>query len=152
MNNKITIEKEGRSITIEDKVLTMTTLYKKELCKRAKHVMENPLEYSWELQGFGMLRTYIDKDTRLQIWLKEFIVPNVTDIHTHPWDFESYIFQGEITNYCFSELPPITPEFNKGYEYDRCLILTGENAANRRREGHSTGRSVAERNPGGKDR
>ena len=106
----------------------MTTLYKKELCKRAKHVMENPLEYSWELQGFGMLRTYIDKDTRLQIWLKEFIVPNVTDIHTHPWDFESYIFQGEITNYCFSELPPITPEFNKGYEYDRCLILTGENA------------------------
>ena len=61
-----------------------------------KQVMENPFNYEWELQGFGMLRTYIDKDTRLQIWLKDFIVPGVTDIHTHPWDFESFIYKDKL--------------------------------------------------------
>ena len=88
-----------------------------------KHVLENPFDYKWELQGFGMLRTYIDKDTRLQIWLKDFIVPNVTDVHTHPWDFESFIYQGEITNHRWEESSGLD-----GVKFDRCLILTGENA------------------------
>ena len=86
-------------------------------------VMLDPLKYKWEIQGFGMLRTYISKNTRLQIWLKEFIVPNVTDIHTHPWNFESLIYQGDITNYCFME-----SESSDGNKFDKCLILTGENA------------------------
>ena len=93
-----------------------------------KNVMENPFNYEWELQGFGMLRTYIDKDTRLQIWLKDFIVPNVTDIHTHPWDFQSFIYQGQITNYIFKEHEYHEPPFDSWYEYNRCLILTGEHA------------------------
>ena len=182
MNDKITIEKEGRSITIEDEekshldVVSFTLsddnltveavegcddyvtnyLSKKdmtylishltamrdmmveededleEVCvdinTKAKQILDNPFDYVWEIQGFGMLRTYIDKNTRLQIWLNKYIVPNVTDIHTHPWDFESYIYQGEITNNCYLELFPIIPSIHKGYEYDRCLILTGENA------------------------
>ena len=99
-----------------------------ELDKIVKQVMENPFNYEWELQGFGMLRTYIDKDTRLQIWLKEFIVPNVTDVHTHPWDFESFIYQGQITNFEFKEHNYHEPHFDSWYEYDRCLILTGEHA------------------------
>lgn len=70
-----------------------------------------------------MLRTYISKNTRLQIWLKEFIVPNVTDIHTHPWNFESLIYQGSIANYCFTEAGSSNDK-----KFDRCLILTGENA------------------------
>lgn len=93
-----------------------------------KKVMENPFDYEWELQGFGMLRTYIDKDTRLQIWLKEFIVPNVTDVHTHPWDFTSYIYQGRVTNYSFHESSTQRPYLDRYEEYDRCLILTGEKA------------------------
>ena len=88
-----------------------------------KKILNNPLDYEWELQGFGMLRTYIAKNTRLQIWLKEFIVPNVTDIHTHPWNFESLIYQGDITNYCFME-----SENSNDNKFDKCLILTGENA------------------------
>lgn len=96
--------------------------------KIVKQVMENPFNYEWEIQGFGMLRTYIDKDTRLQIWLKDFIVPDVTDIHTHPWDFESLIYQGQITNYIFKEHGYHEPHFDSWYEYDRCLILTGEHA------------------------
>ena len=38
-----------------------------------KKILNNPLDYEWELQGFGMLRTYIDKDTRMQIWLNSFL-------------------------------------------------------------------------------
>ena len=94
-----------------------------ELDKIVKQVMENPFNYEWELQGFGMLRTYIDKNTRLQIWLKEFIVPNITDVHTHPWDFESFIYQGQITNHCWRESSKLD-----GVSFDRCLILTGEKA------------------------
>ena len=88
-----------------------------------KHVMENQFNYECELQGFGMLRTYISKNTRLQIWLKDFIVPGVTDIHTHPWDFESFIYQGQIVNHCWRESSKLD-----GVTFDRCLILTGEKA------------------------
>lgn len=93
-----------------------------------KQVMENPFNYEWELQGFGMLRTYIDKDTRLQIWLKDFIVPNVTDIHTHPWDFQSFIYQGQIRNNIFSEYGLQNSVQGEWFQCDKCLILTGEHA------------------------
>ena len=93
-----------------------------------KQVMENPFNYEWELQGFGMLRTYIDKDTRLQIWLKDFIVPGVTDIHTHPWDFESFIYQGQISNFIFKEYALHDQVSGEWFQSDRCLILTGVTA------------------------
>lgn len=48
-----------------------------EFHNKVNDVLENPFNYIWELQGFGMLRTYIDKNTRLQIWLKEFIIDDV---------------------------------------------------------------------------
>lgn len=96
--------------------------------EKVEKILNNPFDYDWELQGFGMLRTYIDKNTRLQIWLNSFIVPGVTDVHTHPWDFESYIYQGSITNYIFKEHNYHEPHFNSWHEYDRCLILTGEHA------------------------
>ena len=96
--------------------------HKIKVDKKIKQVLDNPFDYEWELQGFGMLRTYISKDTRLQIWLKDFIVPDVTDVHTHPWDFVSYIYQGEITNHLFIK------DIEVGEIYDRCLILTGEHA------------------------
>lgn len=91
-----------------------------------KKILNNPLDYEWELQGFGMLRTYIDKDTRMQIWLNSFIIQDVTDIHTHPWDFTSYIYQGRISNFIFKEE---SGDFNtKKTFYDKCYILTGKDA------------------------
>ena len=91
-----------------------------------KKILNNPLDYEWELQGFGMLRTYIDKDTRMQIWLNSFIIQDVTDIHTHPWDFTSCIYQGRVSNFIFKE---DSGYFNTAETfYDKCYILTGENA------------------------
>ena len=93
-----------------------------------KQVMENPFNFEWELQGFGMLRTYIDKNTRLQIWLKDFIVPNITDIHTHPWDFQSFIYQGQIRNNIFFEYELQDQVREEWFQCVKCLILTGEHA------------------------
>ena len=88
-------------------------------------ILKNPFNYEWEVQGLGMLRTYLNKDTRFQIWNKDLIVDGVTDIHTHPWDFISVILQGKITNHIYKEYPE---QVNKSKKYFRCLINTGEDA------------------------
>ncbi len=88
-------------------------------------ILKNPFNYEWEVQGLGMMRTYINKDTRFQIWNKDLIVDGVTDIHTHPWDFISVILQGKITNHIYKEYPE---QVNKSKKYFRCLINTGEDA------------------------
>lgn len=56
--------------------------------------------HEWSLQGFGMLRTYLDADKRyrLHVWTGQDRVPDVSDIHTHPWDFESTIIAGKLRN------------------------------------------------------
>lgn len=53
---------------------------------------------SWSLQGFGMLRTYLSPQLRLHVWDPAFRVPNVTEIHDHPWDFTSVVLAGRIRN------------------------------------------------------
>lgn len=63
-----------------------------------KKILENPLGYEWSLQGFGMLRLYINNNLRLHIWNDNFSVKNVSLAHDHPWDFTSYIISGEIEN------------------------------------------------------
>ena len=88
-------------------------------------ILKNPSNYEWEVQGLGMLRTYLNKDTRFQIWNKDLIVEDVTDIHTHPWDFVSLILQGKITNHIYKEYPE---QVNDSKKYFRCLITTGEDA------------------------
>ena len=88
-------------------------------------ILKNPFNYEWEVQGLGMMRTYLNEDTRFQIWNKDLIVDGVTDIHTHPWDFISVILQGKITNHIYKEYPE---QVNKSKKYFRCLINTGEDA------------------------
>lgn len=88
-------------------------------------ILKNPFNYEWEVQGFGMMRTYIAENTRLQIWNSDLVVENVTDIHTHPWDFYSTILQGKIINIKYKEC---AKSYYKAKKYSRCLIETGENA------------------------
>lgn len=57
-----------------------------------------PERYEWSLQGFGMLRTYLSPDVRLHVWDPEYRVEDVSDIHDHPWHFESLIVSGSIEN------------------------------------------------------
>jgi len=61
-------------------------------------VLSNPHKHEWTLQGFGMLRTYISKETRLHVWDHGYRVRDVTDVHDHPWHFSSLIISGTMVN------------------------------------------------------
>ena len=88
-------------------------------------ILKNPFKYEWEIQGFGMMRTYIAENTRLQIWNSNLVIKDVTDVHTHPWDFSSVILQGKIINIIYKE---VSETYYKAKKYNRCLIETGEDA------------------------
>lgn len=55
----------------------------------------------WSAQGLGMLRKYIDDDRRfrLHVWYPGVRVPDVSELHTHPWDFTSLVIVGEICDH-----------------------------------------------------
>lgn len=63
-----------------------------------QYILEHADDFKWTLQGFGMLRTYIGKDMRLNIWDSRFAVPDVSTIHNHPWHFDSEIVVGRLIN------------------------------------------------------
>lgn len=90
-----------------------------------RRILNRPEEYSWTVQGFGMIRTYLDnaKRWRLNIWDDRLMVPNVSLIHDHPWDFDSLIISGELHNRRYDA------RFGGiGYRptHNYCNILTGE--------------------------
>lgn len=61
-------------------------------------ILEFPERHEWSIQGFGMLRTYLAPDLRLHVWDPDFRVQDVSDIHDHPWNFESIVLSGSIEN------------------------------------------------------
>ena len=91
--------------------------------KIVKMLLRTPHGLNWTVQGLGMLRAYIDdnKEIRLHIWDKDLIVPEVSTIHTHPWEFTSYIISGEILD---TKLVESKSEF--GQPYFKQSILCGE--------------------------
>lgn len=66
-------------------------------------ILAHPFDRDWSIQGFGMLRTYLDDEHvgRLHIWDTDTAVDEVSTIHDHPWDFTSRIVRGEIRNQRF---------------------------------------------------
>ena len=73
-----------------------------------KSLLRNAKNYEWTVQGLGMLRTYLDSEQvyRLHVWHKSIKVPEVSGLHSHPWDFVSYVISGCIwnTRYTFNTL------------------------------------------------
>jgi hypothetical protein len=60
--------------------------------------------FDWILQGFGMLRLHLDRDTRLHVWDSRYAAPGVSTIHDHlQWGLQSTVIFGELTNYRFVE-------------------------------------------------
>lgn len=78
-------------------------------------ILAHPFDREWSIQGFGMLRTYLDDEhtERLHIWDVDTAVEDVSTIHDHPWDFTSRIVRGEIRNQRFVMHDPASghPEF-----------------------------------------
>lgn len=90
-----------------------------------KTVLMYPRNHRWTLQGFGFLRTYLPfgpnaKRFRLNVWDNDLTLPGVSIIHDHPWDFTSWIINGEFRNLRFVE-----DHFN-GEEYMHMRIKCGE--------------------------
>ena len=85
----------------------------------------NPRARNWTVQGFGMLRCYLDNDLsdRLHVWTNALRVQGVSDIHTHPWDFGSMVLAGRLINKRYEEVSPHT-EYSSAYF--RRLIKPGE--------------------------
>jgi len=68
-----------------------------------KHLLEHPESMEWTLQGFGMLRCYLEPEVRLHVWDSRFKAPDVSELHTHPWDFHSLVVAGVVRNHRFVE-------------------------------------------------
>ena len=61
-------------------------------------ILQNADRFEWSLQGFGMLRLHLSDRVRVNVWDTTYRVPNVSMMHTHPWDFSSTIVVGQLTN------------------------------------------------------
>jgi hypothetical protein len=69
-----------------------------------KSILENPSRHEWSVQGFGMMRTYLDaaKVWRLNMWDSALAVKNVSTLHDHPWHFTSWVVAGHFSNVRFT--------------------------------------------------
>lgn len=86
--------------------------------------------FTWTVQGFGMVRTKIADVGRIHIWDSRLRVPQVSDIHAHPWDLKSTIISGELINQRFVDNAGFDV-FNeegdsKPLPYTHSRIATGE--------------------------
>lgn len=61
-------------------------------------ILSKPLAHEWTLQGFGMLRLHINGEYRLNLWDSRYRVPDVSMMHTHPWNFTSLVVSGCLIN------------------------------------------------------
>lgn len=76
----------------------------KTILQTAYRALRNPEEFEWSVQGFGMLRAYLDAEQkyRIHVWSALLRRPGMTescsDIHTHPWHFASKVLWGAHLN------------------------------------------------------
>lgn len=80
----------------------MTLTWTPELEATVQTMLRHPGEFPWTLQGFGMLRCDLaGREYRLHVWDRRYRVDLVSDIHDHPWDLESLVMSGRITNFLY---------------------------------------------------
>lgn len=93
-----------------------------------REILEHPEDRHWTIQGFGMLRLYLDgcHIKRLHIWDPVMAVENVSPIHDHPWDFVSEIISGQMTNVLYRELRLTDPTELHDVTYKAVQIRCGE--------------------------
>ena len=94
-------------------------------------ILQNWEYFDWSVQGFGVLRLYINEPLRkaglkqrsigrLHIWDTALRFPGVSLIHNHSWDLKSTVVCGSLRNERF-EVTPV----HLGVPYMRQRLLTG---------------------------
>lgn len=93
-----------------------------------ENILKHPEGFSWQMQGLGMLRIYLDgaKKFRLHIWDSALRVPGVSALHNHPWDLKSKVVAGVYKQYRYV---PIQTYHTIREEFNRVTIKCGEGAA-----------------------
>lgn len=66
-------------------------------------VLRDHHKHEWSIQGLGMLRTYLSASLRLHVWNEEARVAGASTMHTHPWDFTSYVVVGRMIDSVFQK-------------------------------------------------
>lgn len=94
-------------------------------------ILRNPLPFKWSVQGLGMMRVYLSKETRLHIWDSALKVPGVSALHTHPWGLNSLVVAGVYKQHRYLEYT--TQEFPNADmthvgTYNKVQIQCGEKA------------------------
>jgi len=86
-------------------------------------ILEKPLGRAWSLQGLGMLRLYLSNEVRLHVWDERYAFPGASPLHTHPWNFQSRIIAGHLTNTVVLEGVAVT---SSGWErFNKQLLQCG---------------------------
>ncbi len=62
-----------------------------------KSILEHATDYTWSIQGLGMLRLYFSTELRLHVWDSKYQVKNVSKMHNHPWSFDSLVVAGQVS-------------------------------------------------------
>lgn len=74
-----------------------------------KSILAHADAFEWSLQGLGMLRLYLEPQTRLHVWSAAAAVKEVSEVHTHPWHFRSVIVAGVLYNQRYTTHPDGVP-------------------------------------------
>lgn len=90
-------------------------------------ILRNPIGLPWTVQGLGMMRMYLtaDRSVRLHVWDRALVVPGASPVHTHPWDFSSYVVAGRVFNQRFGVA---ADDSITAYEWNRARLKCGTGA------------------------
>lgn len=84
-------------------------------------ILEKATNYDWSLQGMGMLRLYLTDAIRIHVWDSTYRIPNVSMIHSHPWNFSSEVIAGKMMNVRYT--------LRQGNSFNLIMIKCGIGAA-----------------------
>ena len=91
-----------------------------------KNILERPAGFDWSVQGLGMMRIYLSDEVRLHIWDSRLKVPEVSAIHSHPWDLRSAVVAGRYKQHRYV----LCERWTMGSEQFNCArIKCGEDAS-----------------------
>lgn len=90
-----------------------------------ENILKHPREFSWSVQGLGMMRTYLSQAVRLHIWDSALRIPGVSAIHSHPWDLQSVVVAGRYRQHRY-----VVPTWKgaRPEEFNLVRIQCGEHA------------------------
>lgn len=91
-------------------------------------LLEDPLGREWSIQGLGMLRTYLDPNhkLRLHVWTTDHAADvKPSELHTHPWDFNSQVIAGIVHNRRYVGMSDAQPIEDPYQQWQRQTIRCG---------------------------